>query len=102
MNNRGRFQAQDDSLEKSAAWATNDEISKQIGNERLDNLRDQLTPNELTARVNSIQKARDLVNNAPNTGYYAQIIKSYCDDIRHRKIRVDVEIRAGRAFITGV
>jgi len=100
MNNRGRFQAQDDTLEKSAAWATDDEVSKLIKIERLNNLHAQLTPAELDVRVNSMQKARDFINNAPADGHYAQIVKLYFDDVRNRKVRVDVEIRAGRAFIT--
>jgi len=100
MNNRGRFQAQDENLEKSAAWATDEDVSKQMGNERLNNLNAQLTAAELAVRVNAMQKARDFVDNAPINGHYAQIVKSYFDDVRHREVRVDVEIRAGRAFIT--
>lgn len=100
MNNRGRFQAQGEILEKSAAWATNDEVSKIVGNERLDNLYAQLTAAELAVRVSAIQKARNFINNAPVNGHYAQIIKSYYDDVRNREVRIDVEIRAGRAFIT--
>ena len=100
MRNRGRFQAQDDTIEKSAAWATDDDISKKTGNEIIDSLQSQLTIKELSARIQSMQKVRDFVNNAPSSGYNAQIIKSYCDDIRNRKIRVDLEIRAGCAFIT--
>lgn len=100
MTNRGRFQAQDDTLEKSSAWATDDEVSKQMGNERLDNLHAQLTAAEFAARVNAMQKARNFVDNAPIKGHYAQIVKSYFDDVRNREVRVDVEIRAGRAFIT--
>jgi len=100
MSNRGRFQAQGDNLEKSSAWATDNEVSKIMGNERLDNLHIQLTAAELAVRVNSMQKARDFINQAPATGYYAQIVKSYYDDVRKREVRVDVEIRAGRAFVT--
>jgi hypothetical protein len=100
MTNRGRFQAQDDVLEKSAAWATDEEVSKQMGNERLDNLHAQMTPGELAVRINAMQKARDFVNSAPINGHYAQIVKSYFDDVRNREVRVDVEIRAGRAFVT--
>ncbi len=100
MTNRGRFQAQDDNLEKSAAWASNDEIPKQMGHETLDNLHAQLSATELAVRVNAMQKARDFVTDAPVNGHYAQIIKSYFDDVRNREVRVDVEIRAGRAFIT--
>ena len=100
MNNRGRFQAQDNTLEKSAPWATNDDVSKEMGNERIDNLQAQLTPGELNVRVESLQKARNLVDSAPTQGLYATIIKSFFDDVSNRVVRVDVEIRAGRAFIT--
>jgi hypothetical protein len=100
MNNRGRFQAQDNNLEKSAPWATNDEVSKEMGNERIDNLQAQLTQDELNVRIQSLQKAREFVDTAPTNGHYAQIIKSFFDDVRNRVVRVDVEIRAGRAFIT--
>lgn len=100
MTNRGRFQAQDDNLEKSAPWATNNIVSKQMGHERLDNLQGQLTAAELAVRVNAMQKARDFVTNAPINGHYAQIVKSYFDDVRNREVRIDVEIRAGRAFVT--
>jgi hypothetical protein len=100
MTNRGRFQAQDDVLEKSAAWATDEEVSKPMGIERIDNLQAQLTAAELAVRINAMQRARDFVNNAPINGHYAQIVKSYFDDVRNREVRVDVEIRAGRAFIT--
>ena len=100
MSNRGRFQAQDETLEKSAAWATIDDVTKQMGNERLDNLKSQLTSAELNLRINAMQKARDFVNNAPKDGHHAQIVKSYFDDVKNREVRIDVEVRAGRAFIT--
>jgi hypothetical protein len=100
MTNRGRFQAQDDTLEKSSAWATNDEVTKQMGHERLNSLHAQLTAAELDVRVTAMQKARLFVDNAPINGHYAQIVKSYFDDVRNREIRVDIEIRAGRAFLT--
>lgn len=100
MTNRGRFQAQGDDLEKSAPWATDNTIYKQTGIERIDNLQGQLTQNELNVRQTSIQKARNLVNQAPAEGYSAQLIKSFYDDVRQRSIRIDVEIRAGSAFLT--
>lgn len=100
MTNRGRFQAQDNIIEKSSSWATNEIVSKQVGNERLDNLQGQLTQAELAVRQQAMQKARNFVNNAPIEGYFAQIIKSYYDDVRNRVVRVDIEIRAGSAFQT--
>lgn len=100
MINRGRFQAQGNNLEKSAAWSTDNPVTKPMGIERLDNLEGQLTPAEFDERQNSMQKARNFVNNAPVEGHFAQIIKTFYDDVRRRSIRVDVEIRAGIAFIT--
>ena len=100
MTNRGRFQAQGNDLEKSAPWATDNIVYKHVGIERINNLQGQLTQNEFNARQNSIQKVRDLVNQAPPEGYCAQLIKSYYDDVRQRSVRIDIEIRAGSAFLT--
>jgi hypothetical protein len=100
MTNRGRFQAQGGALEESVAWATNDEVSKIDGHDMLDRLSARLTVDELLARQNAIQKVKGFITDAPHGGCSAPIIKSYYDDKRNRSIRIDLEVRAGRAFIT--
>lgn len=98
MKNRGRFQAQGNGLEKSAPWATDDEISKVDGDERISFLELQLTRAECGERIEGIRKARQFVARAPVSGCDAVIIKSFYD-IRNREVRVDLEIRFGCAFI---
>ncbi len=70
-----------------------------MGIERVDNLSNQLTPAELNLRTNSLQVARNRINTVPPYGITAVMKKSYYDDVRNRKIRIDIEVNAGIAFI---
>lgn len=97
--NRGRFQAQGNSLEESEPWATENEITKDNGDEKISALKGKLSRRELNARNNAFRRATDFVQSSPNTGHYAQIIKTFSDSPKNREIRVDIEIREGRAFI---
>ncbi|WP_323787724.1 hypothetical protein [Psychroserpens sp.] len=99
MNNRGRIQAQDDNLEESESWATNDEITKQEGLNKSNDLKEKLSNQELAERINAFNKLERVIQQAPSQGYYAQLIKSFHHNPQNRRIRVDLEIRAGIAFI---
>lgn len=96
--NRGRIQAQGNSTEKSAVWATNDDIPKSLGLSKVDNLEYQLTPAELRARTKALGQARNRIRTAPSYGV-SPMRKSYYDDYRKREIRVDIEVISGVAFI---
>lgn len=100
MTNRGRFQAQGNGVEKSAPWATNNDFYKDNGIERIDNLEAQLTAVELYERNIALQKARSFVNFAPAEGHFGQLKKSFHNNIQQRRIRIDLEINAGKAFLT--
>lgn len=100
MINRGRLQAQGDDLEKSEHWATDSIVTKIDGNVMLENLKDQLTRAELSARSLALQKAKRMIDNAPPAGIQGQIKKSYYNSPQNREIRIDVEINAGTAFVT--
>lgn len=97
--NRGRIQAQDDNLEESEPWATNDEITKLEGINKSNQLKANLTNQQLAERLNAFNKLENVIYQAPSQGHYAQIIKSFHHNPQNRRIRVDLEIRAGRAFI---
>ena len=97
--NRGRIQAQGDRTEKSESWALNTDHYKSMGITSVDNLQEQLTNPELILRTNALQQCRNRILTAPSYGVSAQMKKSYYDDFRHRKIRVDIEVNAGVAFI---
>jgi len=97
--NRGRIQAQGNGTEKSAPWNIIIDHTKSMGLERVDNLQAQLTPAEENLRVDALEKCRNRIRTAPSIGVSAQMKKSYYDDFRARKIRVDIEVNAGVAFI---
>ncbi|MBP7500917.1 MAG: hypothetical protein KA796_13800 [Chryseobacterium sp.] len=97
--NRGRIQAQDNVLEESEAWATIDEITKNIGIEKSNLLKIKLTTKQLKERLGAFSKLEAFIKEAPVGGHYAQIIKSFHHDPKNRRVRVDVEIRNGKAFI---
>lgn len=99
MNNRGRIQAQDDNLEESESWATDNEITKQEGFNKSNLLKGKLSNQELAERLEAFNKLENVIQQAPEQGHYAQLIKSFHHNPQNRRIRVDLEIRAGRAFI---
>jgi hypothetical protein len=96
--NRGRLQAQGGTTEKSSPWATPDDITKVIGINHLNDLTGQLTQNELSERVNAINKVRNIITNAPTYGL-SPMKKSYPNSIHNREVRIDIEIHKGVAFI---
>jgi hypothetical protein len=98
MNNRGRFQAQGDNVEKSEAWAQADSLKKTPANSLLNSLTAQLTHRELEVRDIALQKARAFVDDAPTEGYNLVLIKKFNNPGVRKSIRVDVEIRNGCAF----
>jgi hypothetical protein len=97
--NRGRIQAQGDGTEKSESWTLNTDHYKHMGITCVDNLQGQLTNPELLLRTNALQQCRNRILSTPNYGVSAQMKKSYYDDFRNRKVRVDIEVNAGVAFI---
>ena len=97
--NRGRIQAQGDNTEKSASWSVAPIHTKSMGIERVNNLESQLTRVELRLRVNSLEKARERIRTIPFCGVNASWKKSYWDDIRNRKIRVDIDVLGGVGFV---
>lgn len=99
MENRGRIQAQGNDLEKSSSWDTDAIVSKEDGILHVNNVDGQLTNAERRERINSLAKARRFINNCSVNGVDTTI-KSFPNDIRNREIRIDVEVRAGFAFLT--
>jgi len=98
MRNRGRFQAQGNTTEKSSPWATNDNVYKQTGIDLIDNLQNQLTQNELNERNVAVQKARNFINASSPDGVLP-MKKSFFNNIQTRSIRIDIEVNAGLAFL---
>jgi len=98
MTNRGRFQAQGNTTEKSTPWATNDNVYKQTGADLIDDLENQLTKNEINERNLAIQKARNFVNACPHDGI-SPTKKTFKNNQQCRSVRIDIEVNAGIAFL---
>ena len=98
--NRGRFQAQVNSLEKSTSWAQEEIPTKPDGHSYLDTLKGQLTHSELSARVSCFEKAKNWVDEAPRQGYVVvtPIKTSFQPYPPVKDIRVDGELYSGAAF----
>jgi hypothetical protein len=97
--NRGRIQAQGGGTEKSEPWALDTTHYKSMGITGVDSLATQLTRQELTLRANALQQCRNRILTTPSYGVSAQMKKSYYDDYTNRKVRVDIEVNAGVAFV---
>lgn len=96
---RGRFQAQGGGLEVSEAWATNNDITKEDGYAKINQLKNKLSREELKERKVAFVKAKRFVCDSPATGHFAFVSKSFSNDLKKRSIRVDIEIRKENAFI---
>jgi hypothetical protein len=97
--NRGRIQAQGNYLEESESWGEIGEITKNDGHDKITDLQERLTNQEMVDRNRAFQKLENFIDDAPQNGHYAQIIKSFSNSPQERSVRVDIEIRSGRAFI---
>ncbi|MEM8528989.1 MAG: hypothetical protein AAGG68_30435 [Bacteroidota bacterium] len=93
---RGRWQAQGGGLEKSEAWSQDEPLSKEDGLDLLHKLKEQLSERELKEREQLFEQAERFVNNAQ--GVDAHFSRSFRSR-KKRGIRVDLEIKAGSAFV---
>jgi len=97
--NRGRIQAQGGGIEKSSAWTTNNVFTKSMGIERVNDLDSQLSVAERNLRDVALDKSRQRINSCGPNGIPATMKKSFYNDYKNKKIRIDVEVRGGVAFI---
>ena len=96
--NRGRIQAQGYNLEESEPWAQIEDINKLQGIQYTASLKGKLNAQQIALRLPGFNKLERFIYECPNTGADAQVIKSFYDK-SDRIARVDLEIRAGRAFV---
>lgn len=101
--NRGRIQAQGTDgpkshLEKSESWASDDVPSKTEGHSLVNDLKGKLTDKQLQIRQKAFNQVDRLIDRAPASGIEAQFTNSYAAVPPCGQNRVDVEIRAGKAF----
>lgn len=98
-HHRGRFQAQGDGTEESVNWARETPITKDDGYQSINRLKLKLQPAELRVRTECFRLAEDYVSRVPPSGICAQVFYSCTPKPPKKDIRVDIEVRAGVAFI---
>ena len=101
--NRGRIQAQGTDgpksiLEKSESWAKEEIPTKTEGHTFVRELKGQLSDKQLQIRLKAFEQVDKLIDRAPICGIDAQFTNSYAAVPPCGKNRVDVEVRAGKAF----
>lgn len=98
-SHRGRVQAQGHGTEKSQSWAQDHPPTKTDILELLQRLWESLTSEEQEARQTCYEAARQYVQQAPTTGIDAQHIRSFRNRRKRGGVRIDLEIRIGKACI---
>lgn len=94
---RGRVQAQGGGVEESEAWAQSDVPNKSDGYCMTVSLKRKLRKKDLKKRERSFKKLDKFIGNAPSAGYdYSS--QSYTPFPPQGDVRVDVEIKKGKAF----
>src|SRR5579872_7305294 len=96
---RGRIQAQGPGTEESVPWARDTPPTKSEMLEYLDQLWAKLSPTEQTERVACFADARKYIQHAPANGIAAPFSKSSRNRKRRGGVRIDLEIRGGRACV---
>ncbi|MCR9102168.1 MAG: hypothetical protein NXI25_19590 [bacterium] len=94
---RGRVQAQGDGLEESESWSQDKPITKAEGLTLLDRLKSRLTKSDFEKREKAFEKAEHYINNA--SGIDAVKKKSFYSTRKDKRVRVDIEVLGGRAFV---
>jgi hypothetical protein len=99
-DHRGRWQAQGQGLEESEAWNQPVALSAQDGENLLSRLESKIGPNEAAHRAAGFRKARDFIERARRAGgIHVQVIRSFTVPNDPTGRRVDLEVRAGSAFV---
>ncbi|WP_028696535.1 RHS repeat domain-containing protein, partial [Pseudomonas cremoricolorata] len=96
---RGRFQAQGKKLEESVSWDQDSPLSASDAQAKMEELKRKLSKKDLKLRQAAFSRAERWIERACNCGgIYAQKNQTFMvDGTRHE--RVDIEIRAGKAFV---
>lgn len=94
--NRGRLQAQSDSLEESEPWAQNEPPTWEEGLDLLKKLEDKLSAKESAKREKQFKQAERFITNAGKSGGIGSPLKiSFENENLDDGTRVDIEVYAG-------
>lgn len=102
-SHRGRWQAQGGGIDKSKPWSQSTPLTLTQGLNLLDELERSLSRRELRAREQALIEARLFARRVGLTGGISSADfptnKSFPRGVRRNGERVDLEVRAGRAFV---
>jgi hypothetical protein len=96
---RGRIQAQGPDTEESESWGQDTPPTKTEILGLLDKLWAKLTEKEQKDRETCLTKAKRCISTAPAEGYEAVYSPSFRNKKRRGGVRIDIEIKAGRACV---
>jgi hypothetical protein len=96
---RGRIQAQGGGVEKSVPWNQDCPPTETAGYSMADALEAMLSRREAAERQYGFERLRRFVDNAGRVGGADAVVMISWVTPRTRDIRVDLEIRAGKAFV---
>lgn len=103
QKNRGRIQAQGGGLEASVPWNTSSPPTVNDGLTMLNQLKQQLTPAQLLAREQAFSEAETYIIRVGQAGGVQATVSKSFPGVKPKgkgsDIRVDVEVRAGTAFV---
>lgn len=94
---RGRIQAQGGGVEESEPWASYDIPYKSDGYIMVEDLKVKLSNGALKQRRQAFDKVEKFIDRAPACGWDVST-QSYPGCPPNRDVRVDVEIKKGKAF----
>lgn len=94
---RGRIQAQGGGAEESEPWALCEIPCKSDGHIMVGALKMKLSNEALKQRRRAFDKAEKFIDRAPAYGWDVST-QSYAECPPYRDVRVDVEIKKGKAF----
>ena len=94
---RGRIQAQGKGLEKSVSWSQDEPLSKEQGKSLLQQLKALLNGKELAERAEQFDQAERYIGGA--NGVESPERRTF-QNRKTKDVRVDIEVLAGRAFVS--
>lgn len=96
---RGRIQAQGNGVEKSENWSQDNPLTSVHGLELLNDLKLQLTKQEIEERAYGLTKAKSFIEVASENGGVNALIKKSFRTPKTKDTRIDIEVLGGTAFV---
>lgn len=101
--NRGRIQAQSNSIEESVSWAQDEPPTLEDGQKMIVELKNKLSSKELKKREEQFEKLERFMKTAQeNGGIEAPISRNYVNPKLKDGTRVDFELKAGAFALTAI